>query len=82
MECIHELPEGTCSTCNARSARDLLRAGARPKGWVVIEAGFDSRCPGCDGFIGAGEQIYKAHPDEAFICESCATTEMRKAMRE
>lgn len=80
-ECKHGLEEATCSTCRTVDARTLLRQGRFPAGWVAVEASFDSRCPGCGGFVQLGEAIYKTHPDETFVCESCAVHELRRALR-
>lgn len=52
----------------------------RPDRIVTAEASFDSRCPQCDGFIAAGEAIFKIDPDddaEPFVCETCARAAVR-----
>lgn len=68
--------EGPCSLCRRASARDLLRRDDTPPGWVVMEAGYDSRCPGCGGFINQGERIYRPCEGDPFICGTCALEEM------
>lgn len=68
---------GPCSLCNRADKRRRLRTGMQlPRALATTEAAFDSRCPGCGGFINSGEEIYRFDPAEPFVCESCAIEEM------
>lgn len=67
---------GPCSLCRRANARSLLRSHELPPGWVVMEAGFDSQCPGCGGFINSGEEIFRPCEGDPFICHTCALEEL------
>lgn len=69
-ECIHGLE--FCASCRDAERRQLLRRDPAALGVFRMEAGYDSRCPGCGGFVGAGERIYRLAEREPFVCESCA----------
>lgn len=68
--CKHDLE--FCASCRDADRRYFLRTNPERLGAFRMEATFDSRCPGCGGFVGLGECIYRLDENEPFVCESCA----------
>jgi hypothetical protein len=45
---------------------------------LVAEALCDCRCRQCDGFIGAGEEVFRLEEDGPYLCGSCLREELRR----
>jgi len=73
-ECPHgfDLRYSRCASCRREGNRQALRSGQLPPDWFQMEAGYDSQCPGCRGFINQGERIFKTPDEDRFVCQSCA----------
>lgn len=77
--CIHDLNPAWCAIClkpkkvvreSWTTTDPILTEQVSPSTILHTIAHFDSRCPGCNESIEAGDDIYKVHDE--WLCGDCA----------